>query len=145
MRTNTELPSLEGATEWLNGPPPAREELKGGVILVHFWAVSCGLCKDTLPAVNEWRESYRERGLKIIGIHMPRSESDTEPSPVRQAVQDYGLTHPNAIDNMHAIVDAFQNQYVPVFYLFDRDLKLRHFQAGDRGLTMIQAALERAL
>jgi len=50
-----------------------------------------------------------------------------------------------AIDNTHTIVDAFENKYVPAFYVFNEAGELRHFQAGDRGQKMLEAAVERVL
>ncbi len=38
------LPSLAGATEWLNSPPLTAEGLKGKVVLVDFWTYSCINC-----------------------------------------------------------------------------------------------------
>lgn len=144
MRTGTPLPSLEGVGNWYNGEPED-VTLKGGPVLVHFWSVSCGQCKDTLHNVTEWRDQYKDRGLKVVGIHMPRSEADLEIGLIEENIRDYGLTHPQAVDNDYTLVDRFENQYVPAFYLFDRDGHLRHFQAGDRGMKMIQGALDRAL
>ncbi|MBW3625910.1 MAG: redoxin domain-containing protein [Armatimonadetes bacterium] len=144
MRTGTPLPALDGVEKWYHGPPDA-ESLNGHPVLVHFWAVSCGQCKDTLPNVNEWKEQYKDQGLKVVGVHMPRSEADLEIGPVEEVIRDYDLEHPQAIDEDYAIVDRFENKYVPAFYIFDREGNLRHFQAGDRGMKMIQAALDRVI
>jgi hypothetical protein len=38
-----------------------------------------------------------------------------------------------------------ENGYVPAYYLFDADGKLRSFAAGERGLNMIAPALQRTL
>jgi hypothetical protein len=41
--------------------------------------------------------------------------------------------------------DAFQNDegYVPAYYFFDAEGKLRSFAAGARGFEMVKAAIER--
>ncbi|HEY7014085.1 MAG TPA: hypothetical protein VH480_15090, partial [Streptosporangiaceae bacterium] len=36
-----ELPSLEGATGWLNSPPLTVAGLRGKVVLVNFWTYTC--------------------------------------------------------------------------------------------------------
>ncbi|GAB6933645.1 redoxin domain-containing protein [Calditerricola satsumensis] len=144
MKLRDEMPEFVGVTEWVNGSV-TKEELRGSPVLVHFWAISCHLCKESLPMLNEWREKYKDHGLKIVGVHMPRSEKDTEIGPVKETIAQYNLQHPIAIDNQHAVTDAFENQYVPAFYLFDQDLKLRHFQAGEKGLKLVQRRLHRIL
>ena len=148
MRIGTQMPSFEGATEWLNATGAhAAHEAEGHPTLVHFWAVSCGVCKENLPRVAEWRDGRAAEGLRVIAVHMPRYEADTDAERVRDAVAQYGITEPCAVDNEHRLRDAFQNEqgYVPAYYLFDRAGKLRGFAAGEHGLKVISAALERVL
>jgi thiol-disulfide isomerase/thioredoxin len=148
MRIGTEMPSLADATEWFNGSEDsARELMDGHPTLVHFWAVSCGICKQNMPRIEEWREKHRDEGLRVIAIHMPRYPADTDVALVREAIEAYNITEPCAVDNEHKLRDAFQNEagYVPAYYLFDKTGKLRSFAAGERGLGMLSAALERTL
>ena len=148
MRIGTPLPSLEGATEWLSSSADdALRDAQGQSVLVHFWSVSCGMCKDNLPRVAEWRDTYRDRGLHVIAVHMPRYPDDTNVDGVRETAGKYQITDPLAIDNEHKLRDAFQNEqgYVPAYYLFDRDHKLKSFAAGEYGVKVIGPALERLL
>jgi hypothetical protein len=109
--------------------------------------MSCGICKDNMPRVAEWRDGFRERGLRVIAVHMPRYESDTDVEAVREAIATNTITEPCAIDNEHKLRDAFQNDqgYVPAYYLFDGAGKLRSFAAGERGLDLLKTNLERVL
>ena len=148
MRIGTEMPALDGATEWFGGTQAHAEVLAHeGPTLVHFWSVSCGMCKENLPRVAAWREERKAEGLRVIAIHMPRYEADTDVEAVRDAIAKYDITEPCAIDNQHKLRDAFQNEhgYVPAYYLFDGQRKLRSFAAGERGLDMLSAALDRVL
>lgn len=149
MRIGTEMPVLEGATEWFGGTQADAEQLTrtGGPTLVHFWSVSCGVCKENLPRVVEWREQRKAEGLRVIAVHMPRYEADTDVGAVRDAIAKYGITEPCAIDNEHKLRDAFQNEqgFVPAYYLFDGERKLRSFAAGERGLDLLSAAVDRVL
>jgi thiol-disulfide isomerase/thioredoxin len=142
------MPALDGATEWLNATGAhAAHEAEGRPTLVHFWSVSCGICKENMPRVAEWRDTRAVEGLRVIAVHMPRYEADTDTEKVRDAVAQYHITEPCAVDNEHKLRDAFQNEhgYVPAYYLFDRTGKLRGFAAGERGLSLISAALDRVL
>ncbi len=148
MRIGTPMPSLDGATEWFGATQShAEEESKGHPTLVHFWSISCGTCKENLPRVAEWRDDKRELGLRVIAVHMPRYEADTDVEAVHDAVAENNITEPCAIDNLHKIRDAFQNEqgYVPAYYLFDDEGKLKSFAAGERGFSMVSAALDRML
>src|SRR5580704_8927557 len=57
------LPSLMGATEWLNSPPLTADGLKGKVVLVDFWTYSCINCLRAIPYVRAWAEKYKDQGL----------------------------------------------------------------------------------
>ena len=148
MKIGTQLPGLDGATEWFGGTQAhAESEAAGHPTLVHFWSASCEICKDNLPRVGEWRDEKKELGLRVIGIHMPRYESDTDVETVRELISRYRMTEPVAVDNEHKLKDAFQNDqgYVPAYYLFDAEGKLRSFAAGERGLDMLKSALDRIM
>lgn len=148
MRIGTEMPALEGATEWFNHTGAhAAAEAQGHPTLVHFWSISCGICKENMPRVGEWRDTRAADGLRVIAVHMPRYEADTDVEAVREAINTYNITEPCAVDNEHQLRDAFGNEqgFVPAYYLFDAEGKLRGFAAGERGLSMVSAALERLL
>jgi hypothetical protein len=102
------------------------------------------MCKDNLPRVAEWRKQYQDQ-LKIVAVHMPRYPEDMNLEAVREAVTKYEIPDPLAIDNEHKLRDAFQNEhgYVPAYYLFDAEHKLKSFAAGEYGVKVIEPALER--
>lgn len=142
------MPALDGATEWFGGTQAhAEASAKGHPTLVHFWATSCGMCKENLPRVAGWRDELKEKGLRVIAVHMPRYEADTDVEQVRAMIATYNITEPCAVDNEHKLRDAFQNDqgYVPAYYLFDGEGKLRGFAAGERGLDLLKATLDRVL
>jgi hypothetical protein len=56
-----------------------------------------------------------------------------------------GITQPLAVDNTHAIVKQFQNEFVPAYYVFDRNHELVHRQAGDRGFERLEQKIEDVL
>jgi thiol-disulfide isomerase/thioredoxin len=145
LRMDAQMPSIDGGTDWFNSSPLTNKEFQGSPTLVHFWAISCGSCKESLPEINRWLETYSPKGLKILSVHMPRQESDTNVAAVTEAIKDYELKPPCVVDNWHTITDAFENKYVPAFYIFDSESKLRHFQAGEKAAKMVEPVIERVL
>lgn len=145
LRMRSPLPSLEGATAWI-GQEPKPEDLQNRPVLVHFWSISCYICHNVVEQVNAWRDKYAKDGLMFVAVHQPRSEAELDIDAVRKdAREEMKLKQPCAIDNEHTLVERFQNQFVPAYYLFDRKHELRHFQAGDKGYDRIEAAIERIL
>ncbi|WP_209123683.1 TlpA disulfide reductase family protein [Alkalihalobacillus sp. BA299] len=145
LKLRSPMPDLNGATEWLNGSEVNKEDLVGNKpTLFHFWSVSCGLCKEAMPNINEFRDKYKDK-LNVIAIHMPRSEKDTDVEQIKQVAAEHGITQVIAVDNQHKITDSFENEYVPAYYVFDADGQLRHFQAGGSGMKMLTKRVNRVL
>lgn len=146
MRIGDAMPSLAGATSWFNGSlENAIGGAKGHPVLVHFWAVSCGICKDKMPQLNELKAKYGKLGLKTLAIHMPRYEADTDLDAVDEAIRANKITEPTAVDSLHKLKDAFLNEqgWVPVYYLFDAEGKLKTRAAGEFGIGVLQTALDK--
>jgi len=145
LRMRSPLPSLEGVATWINGEPKP-EDLDGRPVLVHFWSITCYICHNVVDQVNAWRDKYAKDGLVFISVHQPRSSEELDVEAVKKdALEVMKLTQPVAIDNEHTIVDRFENQFVPAYYVFDHSHQLRHFQAGDKAYDRIEAAIERVL
>src|SRR5258708_31441882 len=67
MRIGTPMPSLDGATEWISGSAEeALKEIEGHPVLLHFWSLSCGMCKENLPRVAEWRGEKTPAGVRFF-------------------------------------------------------------------------------
>ncbi|MDQ0350442.1 thiol-disulfide isomerase/thioredoxin [Alkalibacillus filiformis] len=144
MKLRTPMPEITGATEWINGEV-TREDLVGDKpTLFHFWSVSCGMCKEAMPQVNEFRDDYSDE-LNVIAVHMPRSEKDLDLDQVKEVAEEHGITQPIFVDSEHKLTDAFENQYVPAYYVFDAEGNLRHFQAGGSGMKMLTKRVNRVL
>jgi thiol-disulfide isomerase/thioredoxin len=140
------MPELDGATAWFNGSAEdVAEQIKGKPVLVHFWAVSCGICKDKMPHLNEIKAKYGALGLQTIAVHMPRYEADTDLDMVNDAMRANKIEEPTAVDSLHKLKDAFQNEqgWVPVYYLFDAEGKLKTRAAGEFGVNVLQTALDK--
>jgi cytochrome c biogenesis protein CcdA/thiol-disulfide isomerase/thioredoxin len=127
------LPSLAGATGWLNSAPLTPAALRGKVVLIDFWTYSCINCLRALPYVKSWYARYAPYGLVVIGVHAPEFPFEKNPDNVRRAVHDLGITYPVALDNDYAIWGAFNNRYWPAHYFIDAQGQIRghHFGEGD--------------
>ena len=75
MKLRDSMPELIGAVEWLNGERTKADLIGEKPTLIHFWSISCHLCKEAMPLVNQFRDQYKDR-LNVVAVHMPRSEND---------------------------------------------------------------------
>lgn len=138
------MPSLDAATEWFNGTID-RESLLGSPTLVHFWSLSCYICKGNFPRLTTWKETYGPQGLKFVAVHMPRELVETNVDLVEEGIATYNITEPCALDNDHALAEIFGNNetWVPYYFLFDAEGKLKGRGAGYAAADTIDGALTR--
>ncbi|MEK4030356.1 TlpA disulfide reductase family protein [Pseudobacillus sp. FSL P4-0506] len=144
MKLREPMPELNGATAWLNGEVTKDELVGEKPTLIHFWSISCHLCKEAMPKVNEFRDEYSDK-LNVVAVHMPRSEDDLNLEEIKSVAEEHGITQPIFVDSEHKLTEAFENQYVPAYYVFDKDGNLRHFQAGGSGMKMLEKRVNRVL
>jgi thiol-disulfide isomerase/thioredoxin len=126
------MPSLDGATGWLNSEPLGPGELRGHVVLVNFWTLTCINWLRQEPHVRAWSQAYRNDGLVVIGVHTPEFSFEHQLERVRQATKERAIDYPVALDNDYEIWTAFDNNYWPALYFVDREGVFRdqHFGEG---------------
>jgi len=126
------MPPLDGATEWINSEPLDPAGLRGNVVLVNFWTLTCINWLRQEPYVRAWSQGYRDDGLVVIGVHTPEFSFEHEIDRVRQATTERGIDYAVAVDNDYGIWSAFDNQYWPALYFVDAEgvIHDQHFGEG---------------
>jgi thiol-disulfide isomerase/thioredoxin len=89
-----EMPSLGGATGWLNSQPLTTAGLRGKVVLIDFWTYTCINWLRTLPYVRAWAEKYQNQGLAVIGVHSPEFAFEKNLDNVRRSARDMRVNYP---------------------------------------------------
>ena len=139
------MPSLGGAAEWLNSAPLGPAELRGHVVLVDFWTLTCINWLRTEPYVRAWSQAYRDDGLVVIGVHTPEFSFEHEIDRVLQAITARGIDYPVAVDNDYAIWSAFDNHYWPALYFVDADGIIRDSHFGEGRYEQSERVIQRLL
>jgi hypothetical protein len=139
------MPSLGGANEWINSEPLDQADLRGRVVVVNFWTLTCINWLRTEPYVRGWWRAYRDDGLLVIGAHTPEFSFEHAIDGVRQATRDRDIDYPVAIDNDYAVWDAFDNHYWPALYFVDRDGRIRDQHFGEGRYEESERVIQRLL
>jgi hypothetical protein len=139
------MPPLGGATEWLNSEPLGPAELRGHVVLVDFWTLTCINWLRTEPYVRGWSRAYRDDGLVVIGVHTPEFSFEHEIALVRKATMERGIDYPIAVDNDYELWRAFGNQYWPAVYFIDADGTIRDHHFGEGRYEQSERVIQRLL
>jgi thiol-disulfide isomerase/thioredoxin len=139
------MPTLGGATEWLNTEPLGPADLRGHVVIVNFWTLTCINWLRTEPYVRAWSLAYRNDGLVVIGVHTPEFSFEHDIDRVRRATKERAIDYPVGIDNDYAVWSAFDNRYWPALYFIDRDNIIRDFHFGEGRYEQSERVIQRLL
>jgi thiol-disulfide isomerase/thioredoxin len=139
------MPPLGGATEWLNSEPLDSAELRGHVVLVDFWTLTCINWLRQEPYVRAWSQAYRSDGLVVIGVHTPEFSFEREVGSVRQATKERGIDYPVAVDSDYEIWSAFHNHYWPALYFVDANGIIRDDHFGEGRYEQSERVINRLL
>ena len=139
------IPSLDGATEWLNSEPLGPADLRGHVVLVNFWTLTCINWLRQEPYVRAWSQAYRQDGLVVIGVHTPEFSFEHEIDRVRQATKEREIDYPVAVDNGYEVWSAFDNHYWPALYFIDAEGIIRDQHFGEGRYEQSERIIQRLL
>ena len=145
MADRLHMPSLAGATGWLNSAPLTPAELRGHVVLVDFWTLTCINWLRTEPYVRGWSQAYRNDGLVVIGVHTPEFSFEHKIDGVAEATKERGIDYPVAIDNQYEVWSAFANHYWPALYFVDADGIIRDHHFGEGRYEQSERVIQRLL
>jgi thiol-disulfide isomerase/thioredoxin len=129
------IPSLDGTAEWLNSGPLSPAGLRGQVVVVNFWTLTCINWLRTEPYVRAWSQAYRAEGLVVIGIHTPEFSFERDVDRVRQAIKERGIDYPVAMDN----------DYWPALYFVDADGIIRDHHFGEGRYEQSERVIQQLL
>ncbi len=105
----------------LDGKPYGIGEFNGDLILVHFWATWCKVCREEMPMLDELRADMEGKGLRVIGVAVDRGSYAWTKKIVGRFIRksntkmDIVLDHDNDVRRLYAV------RVLPVTYVVGRD------------------------
>jgi cytochrome c biogenesis protein CcdA/thiol-disulfide isomerase/thioredoxin len=138
-------PELSGITAWINSPPTTLAQLRGRVVLVHFWTFGCINCIHVQPYVKAWFERYAGDGFVVLGVHTPELSFERDVDNVREAVAKADVRFPVAFDPDYTTWNAYRNSYWPAFYFVDKSGHIRHVHFGEGDYEGSEAVIRELL
>ena len=114
-------PEFSKAVHWVNVPkPPQLEDLRGRVVLVHFWNASNIHCLHLAPELRQLENKYAE-SLSVIGVHTPHFDAERQSDVVLGAVSRLYFRHPVANDFNFEIWQQYQVEAWPTVAVIDTE------------------------
>jgi len=121
------LPHFEGEM-FNNSKPFSIEELKGKLILIDFWYMSCAPCYKTIPYLRDFYNKYHSKGLEVIGLN-PFDNSNSKKELLSIYIEKNGIDYPVILVN-RSVADLFKVHAYPTMFLFDKSGNLIEYSKG---------------
>ena len=135
-RFSFEFPDLEGNVVSL-----ADDRFAGKVVLVNIFGSWCPNCNDEAPLLARWHQTYRDRGLEIVGLAYEfTGEAERDRRQVQRFAERYGISYPLLLagtsDKQAAgetLPDLTAVKSYPTTVFISRDGKVRKIYSGFSG------------
>ena len=122
-----------------------RDDYKGKVLILDFWATWCPPCKREIPHFNELYDEYREKGLEILGVSVDRDGI--------MAVKQYLAKGPGPEIPEYPVAMASQDMIraygpissIPVTFVIDKKGNVRKRLVGYSDISVFETILEELL
>jgi thiol-disulfide isomerase/thioredoxin len=131
--------------DWINSEPVQLKDLHGRVVLIDFWTFGCYNCRNTLPFIKRWDESYREKGLTVIGVHSPEFDDERKVENLRREVAQLGIKYPVVTDNEYETWNAYKVEAWPTMFLLDKRGRIRWMHVGEGGYDQAEQLIQKLL
>jgi len=144
--------SFEAATapdlasgDWINSEPIKLKDLRGRVVLVEFWTFGCYNCRNTLPFIKGWHDSYHDKGLSVIGVHSPEFDDERKIENVRREVASLGIRYAVVTDNDYQTWNAYHVEAWPTTFLLDKQGRIRWMHEGEGDYDKAEQLIQKLL
>ncbi len=124
-------PTLRTGAAWINTAPIRLEDLKGKVVVVHFWAFGCINCIRNLPHYQSWHEQFGKQGVVVLGVHTPETERERQLDNLQRNVVERNIAYPVLFDAASENWKAWGNDMWPSVYLVDKQGRVRNWWYGE--------------
>ena len=120
----------------LNGRDVRLSDFRGKTVMINFWAVWCGPCKDELPFIQAVFKERAGNGVMVLAIAVKNNERlDT----VEQYIKQTGYTFPVLFDVQGQVNSLYNVGTLPTTFFIDTEGIIRKTQVGS---FQSQASLE---
>jgi thiol-disulfide isomerase/thioredoxin len=86
----------------LDGGETALADLRGGYVLLNFWASWCGPCRAETPELRDFAEAH-PGSMTVVGVNIQEP-----PDIARDFIDDFGVRYPVLLDRDGDVTQAYR-------------------------------------
>ena len=124
-------PEFNTVEHWINSEPLTMSELKGKVVIVHFYAFECHNCHANFAIYQRWYKELTSKGVVIVGIQTPETDRERNPDAVKSAASQREFRFPIVVDLESKNWRSWGNTMWPTVYIVDKNGYIRHWWQGE--------------
>jgi cytochrome c biogenesis protein CcmG/thiol:disulfide interchange protein DsbE len=101
-------------------------DLRGKVVMVHFWATWCPPCVEEIPTLDKLYHSFIGKDFEILAVSVDEGGAEV----VAPFIQRNGLNIPVLLDPGHEVSSLYGTYKFPETYIVDRQGVVRYKAIG---------------
>ncbi|GAB4158788.1 MAG: hypothetical protein Kow00107_07530 [Planctomycetota bacterium] len=123
-------------SEYLNTEPVDMAKEKGHAMVIAFFDPEISSSTRIWRPFDDWAENFGPKGLKLLAA------SSAEKEKVKAYIAEMGIKHPIALDNDYLMLNYFQVEVVPTFFVLDSEGRIVLRVEGKRDMHLVHKKLE---
>lgn len=123
---NTRPAAPDFSLKDVDGKTVHLSDYKGKVVLLDFWATTCGPCRLEMPWFEDLQRTRKDKGFEVVGISVDEGGwEDVKPFLARMKVNYRVVMGDDGIARAYGGVDA-----IPTTFLIDKQGKIAAVHVG---------------
>lgn len=106
-----------------NGLEHQLSDYRGKIVVIDFWATSCGPCIRAMPTLQKVYDQFKDRGVEVFGVNVWEESNAAE--FMKRNSYTYGL-----LLNGERVADAYGVPSLPTLYVIGPDGTIIHRVEG---------------